>query len=238
MSAGLERACLIVVPTFNEAANIATLVRALRAVTPAHVLVVDDNSPDGTGNLAEAISRSDPRVHVLRRPAKLGIGKAYVAGFRWGLERGYQRFFEMDADLSHEPRYLPLLNDALDHGADVVIGSRSVEGGAIEGWGPLRYLLSKGGSLYARTLLGVSVRDMTSGFKGYTRAALRAIDVETLTTNGYAFQIETTYRAIRRGLRVEEVPIVFVDRRAGRSKMGRGDVIEAVTTVLALRRHR
>lgn len=227
---------MIVIPTFNEAGNIAALVRAIRAVTTAHVLIVDDASPDDTGVVADELARKDASVHVLHRAAKIGLGRAYVAGFRWGLARDYQRFFEMDADFSHDPRYLPALFGALNGGADVVVGSRNVRGGAIEGWGPLRYVLSKGGSLYARVLLRVAIRDMTTGFKGYSRAALEAIDVETLTSNGYAFQIETTYRALLRGLVVKEVPITFVDRRAGQSKMDGRDVVEAITRVWSLRR--
>ena len=200
------------------------------------MLVVDDASSDGTGRIADAIARTDPRVHALHRPAKLGLGTAYVAGFRWGLDRGYDRFFEMDADFSHDPKYLPAFVAALDAGAQVVVGSRNMPGGSVEGWGPLRHLLSKGGSLYSRLLLGVSVRDLTTGFKAYTREALERLDIGSIRSNGYAFQIETTYRAIKCGLHVVEVPIVFVDRRVGRSKMSRKDILEAVWGVWGMRR--
>jgi dolichol-phosphate mannosyltransferase len=228
---------LVIVPTVNEASNLEALVPAIQRVLPElHLLVVDDASADGTGELAERLAKDDTRIHVLRRPKKLGLGTAYVDGFRWGLARDYARFFEMDADFSHDPSYLPHFVAALDAGADVVVGSRNVTGGAIEGWGPFRYLLSKGGSLYARVVLDVAVRDLTTGFKAYTRHALEVIAIDELQSNGYAFQIETTYRALRRGLRVVELPIVFVDRRAGRSKMSRHDVLEAVRGVWSLRR--
>jgi dolichol-phosphate mannosyltransferase len=179
-------ATLVVVPTFNEAENIAALVAAVRASLPtAHVLVVDDASPDGTATLVRQLAADDKHVHLLERPGKLGLGSAYVAGFGWGLNRGYQRFFEMDADFSHDPKELPAFVAALDAGADVVVGSRNVPGGAVEGWGPLRYLLSKGGSLYARLILNSSVRDMTTGFKAYTRNALERIDITSLRSDGY-----------------------------------------------------
>src|SRR5687768_13352880 len=188
---------LVVVPTLNEADNLERLVREVLGALPgSDVLVVDDASSDGTGAVAAALAQRDSRVHVLHRPAKLGLGTAYVAGFRWGLARDYDCLFEMDADFSHHPRYLPELMAALQVGADVVVGSRNVPGGDIEGWGPFRYLLSKGGSLYARAILGVSVRDLTTGFKAYTRRALELIAIDQVDSNGYAFQIETTYRAL------------------------------------------
>lgn len=231
-----RRELLIVTPTYNEAENIEAFVRAVHAVTPwAHVLVVDDASPDGTGRIADAIATRDERVHVLHRPGKRGLGRAYVAGFGWGLERGYELLFEMDADLSHAPAHLPAMLAALAEGADVVVGSRNVPGGGVRGWGVGRNVLSKGGSMYSRAVLGVGVRDLTTGFKGYTRGALEAIAPATLASNGYAFQIETTYRAVRRGLRVVEVPIVFVDRRAGHSKMSARIFAEAVAIVWRLR---
>jgi dolichol-phosphate mannosyltransferase len=227
---------LIVVPTFNEAENIAPLVAAIHAVFPsAHVLIVDDASPDGTADIAKQLCGSDARVHLLERAAKLGLGSAYIAGFGWGLERGYERFFEMDADFSHDPGLLPTFVAALDAGADVVAGSRNVPGGAIEGWGPLRYLLSKGSSLYGRVILQLAVRDLTTGFKAYTRRALERIDIGSLRSNGYAFQVETTYRALRRDLRVVEIPIRFVDRRVGRSKMSGREIGEAAIAVWRMR---
>jgi dolichol-phosphate mannosyltransferase len=230
---------LIIVPTFNEAETLVSFVEAVLCALPdGEVLVVDDASPDGTGRLADQLGAREPRVHVLHRHGKLGLGTAYVAGFRWGLARGYERFFEMDADFSHDPSYLPAFAAELERGADVVVGSRNVPGGAIRGWGPLRYLLSKGGSLYSRLVLGVAVRDLTTGFKAYTRHALESIDIDGISSNGYAFQIETTYRALRKGLRVVELPIVFVDRRAGKSKMSRHEVAEGVLAVWRMRRGR
>lgn len=227
---------LVVTPTYNERDNLAELVAAVHAGAPsADVLVVDDASPDGTGQLAEAIAAEDPRVAVIHRAGKLGLGTAYVEGFRYAMDRGYDVVFEMDADLSHDPAYIPRFVEAIEAGADVVLGSRNVPGGGVEGWGIGRHVLSKGGSLYARTILGVRVRDLTTGFKALTRRALAMIDVESLRSNGYSFQIETTYRALRKGLRVVEVPIVFVDRRAGRSKMSRRIFAEAIVEVWRLR---
>jgi dolichol-phosphate mannosyltransferase len=227
---------LVVTPTYNERDNLADLVAALHAAAPeAELLVVDDASPDGTGALGDSIAAADPRVHVLHRSGKLGLGTAYVDGFRWALARGFDVVFEMDADLSHDPVYVPRFLDEIARGADVVLGSRNIAGGGVEGWGVGRHALSKGGSLYARTILGVGVRDLTTGFKAYTRRALEVIDLDTVRSNGYSFQIETTYRALRKGLRVVEVPIVFVDRRAGRSKMSRRIFAEAIAEVWRLR---
>lgn len=227
---------LIVTPTYNERDNLAEFVAAVHASAPdADVLVVDDASPDGTGALGDELAAADPRLAVLHRPGKLGLGTAYVDGFRHALERGYDVVLEMDADLSHDPAYVPRFLDAIAAGADLVLGSRNVPGGGVEGWGVDRHVLSKGGSLYARTILGVGVRDLTTGFKAYTRRALEEIDPATIRSNGYSFQIETTYRALRKGLRVVEVPIVFVDRRAGRSKMSRRIFAEAILEVWRLR---
>jgi dolichol-phosphate mannosyltransferase len=229
-------ATLVVVPTFNEAENIAELVHAVRAHLPAaHLLVVDDASPDGTAAIARQLAGKDDQVHLLERTSKLGIGSAYVAGFGWGLERGYERFFEMDADLSHDPKALPAFVAALEGGAEVVVGSRRVAGGGVRGWGPLRHALSMGGSLYSRLMLDSPVRDMTSGYKGYTRRALEVIGPATLRSNGYAFQVETTHRALLNGLRVVEIPILFVDRRAGHSKMSSHEVGEAAIAVWRMR---
>lgn len=227
---------LVVTPTYDEHENLQGFVREVLGYLPdAHVLVVDDASPDGTGELADQIARADGRVHVLHRPAKLGLGTAYVDGFAWALQRAYRYVAEMDADLSHSGADLLKLFGAARSGADVALGSRNVPGGGVLGWGLLRHILSKGGSLYARALLGAPVRDMTTGFKVYTRAALLAIESETLRSNGYTFQIETTYRALERGLVVVEVPIVFVDRRVGRSKMSHQIFSEAIIEVPRLR---
>ncbi|MBX3129036.1 MAG: polyprenol monophosphomannose synthase [Polyangiaceae bacterium] len=233
---GTGSSTLIVTPTYNERYNLPLFARATLEVAPeAHLLVVDDASPDGTGEVADELARSDPRVSVLHRAGKLGLGTAYVEGFVSGLAQGYDYFVEMDTDLSHDPNYLPAFFAAFAQGADVVIGSRNVPGGGVEGWGPGRHLLSKGGSLYARTILGVDVMDLTSGYKGYSRRALEAIELRDIESNGYSFQIETTYRALRRGMTVREVPIVFVDRRVGESKMSRRIFAEAVAMVWKLR---
>lgn len=227
---------LIITPTYNERDNLAEFVRSVLAAAPeAHVLVVDDASPDGTGALGDELAARDGRVRVLHRPAKLGLGTAYLEGFQRALDGGYDVAFEMDADLSHDPGHLPAFLDAIGRGADVVLGSRNMPGGGVEGWGLGRHVLSKGGSLYARTILGVGVRDLTTGYKAFTRRALLALDLGSVRSNGYAFQIETTYRALRKGLRVVEVPIVFVDRRAGHSKMSRRIFAEAIVEVFRLR---
>ena len=234
--AALGQGTLIIAPTYNERSNLELFVEGTLGVAPAaHLLIVDDNSPDGTGALADEIAARDSRVRVLHRPGKLGLGTAYAAGFQQGLKDGYRFFFEMDADLSHDPLHLPEFFRALAEGADLVIGSRNIPGGHVVGWGPGRHLLSKGGSLYSRAILGVGVRDLTSGYKAFTRAALEALLVEKVDSNGYSFQIEMNYRALRRGLKVREVPIVFVDRQVGASKMDRKIVLEAVLTVWKLR---
>jgi len=197
--------------------------------------VVDDNSPDGTGALADAVAAREPRVKVLHRAGKEGLGKAYLAGFAWALAQGYGLVLEMDADFSHDPRYLPaMLARAAE--ADLVLGSRYVPGGGTENWGLVRRLISKGGSLYARTILGVKVRDLTGGFKCFRREVLEGIDLASVECTGYAFQIELTYRALRRGFRVVELPIVFADRRVGQSKMSRRIVLEALRKVWSIRR--
>ena len=235
-SAHSVRSALVVTPTYEERDNLERFAGALFDVLPeAHLLVVDDSSPDGTGELAAAMAAKDPRIAVVHRNRKLGIGSAYVAGFRHALGGDYSHVFEMDTDLSHDANHLPAFVRAFEEGADVVVGSRGIRGGGVVGWGPLRRVLSRGGSLYARTILGVDVRDLTSGFKGYTRAALEAIDVGSLRCNGYAFQIETTYRALNCGLMVREVPIVFVDRRVGRSKLDRSVIVEAVVAPWRMR---
>ncbi|WP_437277060.1 polyprenol monophosphomannose synthase [Sorangium sp. So ce375] len=227
---------LIITPTYNERDNLAEFVSSVLATAPdAHVLVVDDASPDGTGALGDELAARDGRVRVLHRAAKRGLGTAYLEGFQRALDGGYDVAFEMDADLSHDPRHLPAFLDAIARGADVVLGSRNMPGGGVEGWGLGRHALSKGGSLYARTILGVGVRDLTTGYKAFTRSALLSLDLGSVRSNGYAFQIETTYRALRKGLRVVEVPIVFVDRRAGRSKMSRRIFAEAIVEVFRLK---
>ena len=227
---------LIVTPTYNELDNLEALVTGVFEVLPeVDILVVDDGSPDGTGELADEIAARDTRVEVMHRTGKLGLGTAYLAGFAWGLERGYEYIFEMDADLSHDPRCLPSFLEALGGGADLVIGSRNVPGGDVEGWGPFRNLLSKGGSLYSRTILGLDIRDLTSGYKAFRRTVLESINLDEVRSEGYSFQIELTYRAVLKGFRVAEVPIVFVDRRVGQSKMSGNILLEAVLMVPRLR---
>lgn len=232
----LGAGALIVTPTYNERENLPVFVDAVLRVAPAaHLMIVDDASPDGTGQLADEIARQDPRVSVMHRPAKLGLGTAYVEAFQAGLKKDYLYFFEMDTDLSHDPKYLPDFFRALEAGADVVIGSRNVEGGGVDGWGIGRHVLSKGGSLYSRLVLGVGVRDLTTGYKAFARRALEAIELESVHSSGYSFQIEMTFRALRAGLKIVEVPIVFVDRRVGQSKMDRKIFLEAIGVVWKLR---
>ncbi|HET9623716.1 MAG TPA: polyprenol monophosphomannose synthase [Kofleriaceae bacterium] len=227
---------LIVVPTYNEHDNVRGIAERLLAALPrADLLFVDDNSPDGTGAVIDELAGREPRVHVMHRAGKLGLGTAYIEGFTWGLSRGYAYLFEMDADGSHDPKYLAQMLALAEDGADVVVGSRYVPGGGTENWGVARQVISRGGGLYARTVLGVDVRDLTAGFMCWRRAALEAIDLTTITSNGYSFQIEMKYRAIRHGLRVVETPIVFVDRRVGQSKMSRAIFLEALLKVWRLR---
>ncbi|MEX2193707.1 MAG: polyprenol monophosphomannose synthase [Thermoleophilaceae bacterium] len=225
----------VVVPTYNEAENLDPFVRALLAAAPeVRVLVVDDNSPDGTGSIADGLAAELAAVDVLHRPGKEGLGRAYLAGFARALEGGAELVLEMDADFSHDPADVPRLLAAAER-ADLVLGSRYVAGGGVEDWGPLRRLLSRGGSLYARLVLGVHVRDLTGGFKCFRRELLEALDLGAVIADGYGFQIELTYRAIESGFRVEEVPIVFRDRRAGSSKMNFRIAAEAIWKVPALR---
>lgn len=226
---------LVVVPTYNEAANVLRVVDAvLREAPGAHVLVVDDSSPDGTGALVEGHPSYGGSLHLLTRPGRGGLGGAYRAGFTWALEAGYDQVAQMDADLSHPPDRLPALFAALD-AADVAVGSRYVRGGGVEHWGWHRRLLSWGGNLYVRLVLGTRVKDSTAGFKAFRRDALQRIDVLDSESNGYSFQIENAWRAARRGLRVVEVPIVFTDRTAGQSKMSGSIAREALALVLAWR---
>jgi len=230
---------LIVVPTYNERDNVeAIAARLLEALPGGELLFVDDNSPDGTGELLDQLAARDGRVHVMHRAGKLGLGTAYVAGFTWGLARGYAYMFEMDADGSHDPKYLPGMLALAEDGADVVIGSRYVPGGGTVNWGVGRQVISRGAGLYTRAILGIDVRDVTAGFVCWRRAALEAIDLPTITSNGYSFQIEMKYRALRRGLKLVETPIMFVDRRVGQSKMSRAIFVEALLKVWVLRFHR
>jgi dolichol-phosphate mannosyltransferase len=228
----------LVLPTYNEAENVEPLVEAARAKLPpsAQVLIVDDSSPDGTGTIADRIAERHENVRVLHRARKEGLGPAYIAGFRQALEGGAGLVLEMDADFSHDPAYLPRLLEAAKR-ADLVLGSRYVPGGGVSDWGPLRRAVSRGGSAYARLVLGVDVRDLTGGFKCFRREVLEAIDLDEISTSGYAFQVEMTYRAIRLGFKVLEVPIVFRERRVGTSKMDLGIAAEAVWRLPLLRRY-
>jgi dolichol-phosphate mannosyltransferase len=226
----------VVLPTYNEALNLERVVHAVRAAVPGvHVLVVDDASPDGTGAIADAIAGAEPEVHVLHRPHKAGLGRAYVAGFTHALEAGAATVVEMDADFSHDPADLPRLLERVADGADLALGSRYVPGGGIRDWGPLRRGVSRVGCGYARRVLSAPVRDLTGGYKAFRAATLDAIDYPSARSQGYAFQVELTHRALLLGLRVDEVPIVFREREHGHSKMSGRIALEAVWLVPALR---
>ena len=198
------------------------------------VLIVDDNSPDGTGALADELSKKDKRIHALHRQEKAGLGKAYVAGFAWGLKEGYDAILEMDADFSHNPKYLPDFWENLKT-SDVVIGSRYVKGGGVKNWGLVRKFISRGGSIYARALLGIPVRDLTGGYNAWRRKVLEDVDISALQSEGYAFQIELKWRAFQKGFRIKEFPITFEDRTVGKSKMSKRIVAEAMLRVASMR---
>jgi dolichol-phosphate mannosyltransferase len=230
---------LIVLPTYNERENLARMVEALEAVRPStpfdgDALIVDDSSPDGTGGLADELAADRDWLHVMHRAAKEGLGPAYLAGFGWALDRPYTHILEMDCDLSHPPDRLPAMLEAAAD-ADLVLGSRYVDGGGVEGWPLSRKVISRGGCTYARLILGVPIRDLTGGYKCFRRWVLEQLDLRDVHAGGYAFQIELTYRTLRMGGRVVELPIIFTDRMAGQSKMSRSIVLEAVREVPALR---
>jgi dolichol-phosphate mannosyltransferase len=225
---------VICIPTYNERDNFPSLAAEILGTTDAHIIVVDDNSPDGTGEVAELLAKTQPRVTVIHRPKKEGIGPAYLEGFRRALDQGADLVFQMDADFSHQPRYLPVMIEAL-RTADVVVGSRYAAGGGIVHWGIGRRVLSRGGNAYAKLLLSTPYKDATSGFAGYRRHVLEAIDFPSIDAPGYAFQVELKYRAYRLGFTIVEVPIVFFDRTAGRSKLSRGTIGQAVLRVAGLR---
>jgi dolichol-phosphate mannosyltransferase len=223
---------LTIIPTYNEIESLPRTLDRLRAVAPAtDVLVVDDNSPDGTGAAADAVAAADGAVHVLHRQGKEGLGAAYIAGFRWGLDAGYDVLVEMDADGSHQPEELQRLLDALDRGADMVKGSRWIRGGKVVNWPLHRKLLSLGGSLYSRILLGVQVKDITGGFNAFRAETLKKIDLESVESVGYCFQVDLTWKTLKAGLDVREVPITFVEREFGDSKMSGGIVLESIILV-------
>ena len=228
---------LIIIPTYNESDNIEKLLDLISRTDPAaHVLIVDDNSPDRTYEIVERLMQTSypGRLFLLKRAGKMGLGTAYIAGFKWALARDYDYIFEMDADFSHNPKYLPAFLAAIEK-HDLVLGSRYVPGGGVKNWGLLRKFISRGGSLYARTILGLSLRDLTGGFKCFRRQVLESIDLDAVKSNGYSFQIEMTYRARCKGFRICETPIVFEDRTAGKSKMSRKIFLEAVLMVWKLR---
>jgi dolichol-phosphate mannosyltransferase len=231
----------LILPTYNEAGNITQIVSAvtgaLEQCAPEgfKVCIVDDNSPDGTGKIADKLAKEDTRVEVIHRAGKAGLGQAYVAGFERALVNDAGYVIEMDADFSHDPEHLPVLIDAVRGGADLALGSRYINGGDIENWGLLRRIISRGGCTYARILLGVDTRDLTGGFKCFAAETLRTIDYQSVRAQGYGFQVELTYRALKAGLKVVEVPITFRERRAGQSKMSARITLEAALMVPTLR---
>jgi dolichol-phosphate mannosyltransferase len=228
---GIPGRVAVIMPTYNERENLEAMAGRVRSAVPAaHLLVVDDNSPDGTGELADKLAAGDDQIHVLHRPGKGGLGAAYLAGFRWALDAGYDSVVEMDADGSHQPEQLPVLLAALED-ADLVLGSRYVPGGRVLNWPRSRELLSRGGNTYARLMLGIQVRDATGGYRAYRAAALRAIALDEVGSQGYCFQVDLVRRMLLAGLRVTEVPITFVERVSGSSKMSNAIVAEALLLI-------
>jgi dolichol-phosphate mannosyltransferase len=226
---------LIIIPTYNELENLPLLLKEIFVSVPAiDILIVDDNSPDGTGEVADRIAEEDPRLHVLHRAGKLGLGTAYIAGFQYAIEHAYDVAFEMDADFSHDPLYLPDFLKAIE-GADLVIGSRYIQGGKTPGWPLIRRLISGSGNVFARFMLGIPVRDCTGGFRCYRCQVLQQIELDTVQSRGYAFQIELTHRTMKHGFKIVETPITFMDRKYGSSKMSRKIMTEAFTFVLQTR---
>lgn len=225
----------VIVPTYNERENIPPLLHELLTLpSVAHVIVVDDNSPDGTGQVAQEMAKGEQRIHVVHRPAKSGLGGAYVAGFRTALELDCQSILTMDADFSHQPSYIPAMLELLDGGRDIVIGSRYISGGGTANWGLKRQLLSAGANAIARALLGIKTHDCTAGFRVYRRGVIADMPLEQIRSNGYSFLLEILYRCQKKGYRFGEVPIIFVDRRLGKSKINQGEIFKAIVTVLRL----
>ena len=226
---------LIIIPTYNEFDNLRPLLQEIFSFAPAvDVLIVDDNSPDGTGKLADQIHVENPQVNVLHRAGKLGLGTAYIAGFKYAVEHGYDAAFEMDADFSHDPRYLPDFLQKIEN-ADLVIGSRYVEGGDTPNWSLLRRFISGGGNIFARFMLGIPVHDCTAGYRCYRRQVLESIELDNIESQGYAFQVELVYRVYKHGFKIVETPIIFMDRRVGKSKMSRTIFLEGFTWVIRTR---
>lgn len=227
---------LICMPTYNEIENLSPIIAAIHELLPEiHILVIDDNSPDGTGRLADELALAHAGIHVLHRASKEGLGKAYIDGFKWALARDYEAIIEMDADFSHQPRYLLEMLRQLRGGYDVVIGSRYVAGGGTQNWGAIRKAISRGGGLYARSILGLDIQDLTAGFVAWRREVLARLPLDEIEASGYVFQIEMKYRASRRGYRILEIPITFPDRERGTSKMSPGIAAEALTRVWKIR---
>ncbi|WP_415854946.1 polyprenol monophosphomannose synthase [Sinomonas sp. G460-2] len=223
---------LTIIPTYNELESLPKTLGRLRSAVPASdVLVADDNSPDGTGELADRIAAEDPQVHVMHRKGKEGLGAAYIAGFKWALERDYDVIVEMDADGSHQPEQLPRLLEAVEQGADLVIGSRWVQGGSVVNWPFYRQLISRTGSTYSRIMLGLKVKDMTAGYRAFRRTTLEKLDLDDVDSVGYGFQVDLAWRVDKMGLKVVEVPVTFVERELGSSKMSGNIVIEAMVNV-------
>ncbi|MFH1809272.1 MAG: polyprenol monophosphomannose synthase [Pseudomonadota bacterium] len=225
---------VVLMPTYNERENLPSMVAEVLRTAPVDMLIIDDNSPDGTGSVADALADQEPRVQVMHRPGKQGLGRAYLDGFRWALDQGYKVIFEMDADFSHQPRYLPEFLREIKH-YDLVLGSRYVRDGGVSNWPLHRQVISRGGSLYARSILGVTVKDLTGGFKCFRREVLESLNLDGIRSTGYAFQIEMTYRTLQAGFKVKEIPIIFYERNAGKSKMSRKIFVEAIGTVWKLK---
>lgn len=228
--------CLVIIPTYNEKENVALIIDAVLRQSPQFdILIVDDNSPDGTADIVKALQQDNIRIHLLQRSGKLGLGTAYIKGFKFGLEHGYDYIFEMDADFSHDPKDLLRLLDACLQGSDLAIGSRYIKGGGVENWPQNRKLLSQGASLYVRIITGLPIMDPTAGFKCYSKAVLSTLDLDKIKFIGYAFQIEMKYAAFLNGFKIIEVPIIFKDRELGQSKMSPNIISEAIKGVLAMR---
>ncbi|OGQ17917.1 MAG: dolichyl-phosphate beta-D-mannosyltransferase [Deltaproteobacteria bacterium RIFCSPHIGHO2_02_FULL_40_11] len=226
---------LVIIPTYNEKENLTELLTQIfQALDHTHLLFIDDGSPDGTADQIKTFQKQYPQIHLIERPKKMGLGSAYLTGFKWALQKNYDFIFEMDADLSHQPKYLPTLLEAAQT-YDLVLGSRYVPGGGVENWNFFRKLLSLGGSLYARLWLGLDYRDLTGGFKCFNARVLKTIDLDAVHSEGYCFQIELTYRTHKKGFQIGEVPIVFPERRHGKSKISRKIVLEALWKVPYLR---
>ncbi len=225
---------LVILPTYNEIENLPVFIPEVFSAVKTHILIIDDNSPDGTGELAERLSKDDENISVLHRPKKLGLGSAYVKGFLWALEKKYDPIIQMDSDFSHSPSAIPKLISALDH-ADFAVGSRYIGGGTIENWPGWRLAVSEIGNVYARTILGVGIRDLTGGFKAWKRKTLESLPLSHIISDGYSFQVETTFRAMQKGFKPVEVPITFRDRTRGKSKISRRILFEAMWTVWRLK---